>query len=67
MVLGYTSGADNKTVARRLRVTPATVGKWRKRFSEPRIEGLVDEARPGTPRTIKDEQIEEIIVRSDYV
>jgi transposase len=64
MVLGCASGQDNKTVARRLRVTPATVGKWRRRFIEGRIEGLLDEPRPGAPRQITDDKIEDVIVRT---
>jgi len=64
MVLGCASGDDNKTVARRLRVAPATVGKWRQRFLERRMEGLLDEPRPGAPRTIRDSQIEDVIVRT---
>src|SRR5690606_39146366 len=64
MVLACASGQDNKTVARRLRVAPATVGKWRQRFVERRIAGLLDEPRPGAPRKITDEQIEDVIVRT---
>jgi hypothetical protein len=47
---------------RRLGTVPATVGKWRRRFVDKRIEGLLDEPRPGAPRTIRDEQIEAVIV-----
>src|SRR5919108_129456 len=62
IVLACAEGCDNHTVARRLRATPATVGKWRSRFVEDRLEGLDDEPRPGAPRTITDEQIEQVIV-----
>lgn len=64
MVLACAAGHDNKTVARRVRVSPATVGKWRRRFVEKRLDGLVDEPRPGAPRQITDEQIEDVIVRT---
>jgi transposase len=64
MVLGCARGEDNKTVARRLRVTPATVGKWRRRFLEERIAGLLDEPRPGAPRKITDDKVEDVIVRT---
>lgn len=64
MVLRCAAGEDNKAVARRLRVTPATVGKWRRRFIEHRISGLLDEPRPGAPRTVTDEQVEDVIVRT---
>jgi len=43
-------------------VWPQTVGIWRQRFIERRLEGLADEPRPGGPRTITDEQIEQVIV-----
>ncbi|MEV6429910.1 helix-turn-helix domain-containing protein [Nocardia sp. NPDC051463] len=37
-------------------------GKWRNRFVARRLEGLVDESRPGAPRTITDEQVEAVLV-----
>jgi transposase len=43
-------------------VVPATVGKWRRRFVTDRLDGLFDEPRPGGPRSISDEQIEQVIV-----
>lgn len=64
MVLGCAAGQDNKTVARRLRVAPATVGKWRRRFIENRTAGLFDDPRPGAPRKITDGQIEDVIIRT---
>jgi transposase len=64
MILRCAMGEDNKTVARRLRVTPGTVGKWRRRFLEKRTAGLLDEPRPGAPRKITDAQIEDVIVRT---
>lgn len=64
MVLACAAGQDNKTVARRVRVAPATVGKWRRRFVEDRVAGLLDEPRPGAPRQIPDAQIEDVIVRT---
>lgn len=64
IVLACAEGRENKTVARRLRVAPATVCKWRGRFVRERVEGLYDEPRPGTPRTITDEQVEQVIVRT---
>src|SRR5262245_387193 len=57
-------GLDNKEVARRLRVTPQTVGKWRGRFLEDRLEGLTDEPRPGAPRSLTAAQVEEVITRT---
>lgn len=64
IVLACAEGADNKVVAHRLHVTPATVCKWRGRFVRQRLDGLYDEPRPGARRTITDEQIEQLIVRT---
>ena len=53
---------SNKEVAAALGIWPQTVTKWRKRFLDKRIEGLGDEPRPGAPRTITDERVEEVLV-----
>lgn len=62
IVLGCADGHDNKTVAERVRCSANTVAKWRKRFIEHRLDGLLDEARPGRPRTISVDQVEDVIV-----
>jgi transposase len=62
IVLGCAAGKSNKDVAAEVGVWPQTVGKWRQRFVENRLDGLSDEPRPGGPRTISDEQIEEVLV-----
>lgn len=64
IVLACGAGGDNKAVARRLRLAPATVGKWRQRFVAQRTAGLFDEPRPGAPRQVTDAQIEEVVVRT---
>ena len=64
LVLACASGQDNKVVARQLRMTPATVGKWRSRFVAERLEGLLDEPRPGAPRRVTDAQVEQVVVRT---
>ncbi len=64
IVLECARGTTNREVAFKLGVTPHTVGKWRRRFAEMRIDGLHDEPRPGAPRTIDDDKVEEVIVRT---
>jgi transposase len=62
IVLGCAAGKSNKEVAAEVGVWPQTVGVWRRRFVESRLDGLADEPRPGAPRTITDEAVEEVIV-----
>jgi transposase len=62
IVLACAEGKTNKAVAAELGVWPQTVGKWRARFLRGRLEALVDEPRPGAPRTITDEQVEAVVV-----
>ena len=64
IVLACAEGEQSKIVAARLAVDPETVSKWRRRFAEHRLEGLRDEPRSGTPRTIEDARIEAVIVRT---
>jgi transposase len=64
IVLECAGGSQNKDVAARLRLDPMTVGKWRRRFVERRLDGLYDEPRSGAPRTIDDARIEAVIVRT---
>lgn len=55
---------SNKDVAAKVGVNPATVLKWRKRFLESRLDGLIDEPRPGAPRSISDADVEAVVVRT---
>jgi transposase len=64
IILACAEGTDSKVVARRLHVTPATVCKWRGRFVRQRLDGLYDEPRPGAQRTITDEQVEAVVIRT---
>lgn len=61
-VLGCAEGQSNQQVATELGTWPQTVGKWRRRFLELCLDGLGDEARPGAPRKISDEQGEAVVV-----
>ena len=64
MILRCAEGLPNKVVAAELGVHEHTVGKWRRRFVQDRIEGLWDEPRPGRPRTIADEEVARVIERT---
>jgi transposase len=61
IVLACATGATNATVAQRLHLTHQTVGKWRARFVTRRLEGLLDEPRPGAPRRVHDAHIEKVV------
>jgi transposase len=64
IVLACAEGIDNRTVATRQRVTSHTVSKWRSRFINHRVDGLLDAPRPGAPRTIDDSQVDALIART---
>jgi transposase len=61
IVLGCAEGQSNGAVAEQLGLTRQTVGKWRSRFLRTGVDGLLDEPRPGAPRTITDEDVERVI------
>ena len=64
IILKCADGTQNAVVADELNVTRTTVGKWRKRFVEQRLDGLMDEPRSGAPRTITDAQVEDVVPRT---
>jgi transposase len=64
IILACAEGRPTTAVARRLHVSATTVCKWRSRFLEEQVDGLFDEPRPGTPRTITDDQIEQVVIRA---
>lgn len=64
IVLGCAGGKSNSDVAALLRVTKQTVGKWRARFLINRLDGLLDEPRPGAPRRIGDEKIDAVVTQT---
>ncbi len=64
IVLACAEGGTNIEIARRLGVHDDTVSKWRRRFVQRRLEGLSDEPRPGAPRSISDEDVERVVVKT---
>jgi len=64
VVLACSEGLDNKSVAKKLRCSLGMVGKWRSRFLKTRLEGLYDEPRPGAPRKVTDDDVEQIIIQT---
>jgi len=64
IVLLAADGLTNIAVAERVGVNQATVVKWRKRFIERGVDGLIDDPRPGAPRKISDADVEAVIVRT---
>jgi len=64
IILSSATGSANVAVAEELGVAPATVGKWRRRFVARRLDGLFDEPRPGAPRTVTDDMVEAVIVKT---
>src|SRR5674476_463799 len=62
IILGCGEGLDNKSVAARVGCSTNTVSKWRARFVQSRLDGLVDEPRPGRPPSINADQVEEVVV-----
>jgi transposase len=64
IVLACAAGAPNTLIARRLRVSAQTVGKWRTRFTARRLQGLSDEPRSGAPRSISDALVEAVLTKT---
>src|SRR6267142_696940 len=64
VILRCADGLPSKDVAAELGLHEHTVGKWRRRFLKDRCDGLLDEARPGRPRTIDDDQVAAVIERT---
>jgi transposase len=62
IVLLAADGRNNTEIAGALAIHRNVAGKWRSRFVKHRLDGLLDEPRPGRPRTITDEQVEEVVI-----
>jgi transposase len=64
IVLLAAEGLKNTEIGERLSIKRGTAATWRARFAEHRLDGLTDEPRPGQPRKITDEKVEEVIVKT---
>src|SRR6059036_780999 len=64
VVLAAADGQPSRDIAARLGCSTQTVGRWRGRFARRGIDGLHDEPRPGKPRSISDEEVERVIVKT---
>ena len=64
LILASAEGKKNGDVAAAFHVTRPTVGKWRARFIARRVDGLLDEPRPGAPRQISDRDVERVITKT---
>ena len=64
IVLACAEQPNNTAVATQLGVCAATVGTWRNRFVTKRLDGLIDDPRPGAPRTMTDADIEQVVTRT---
>jgi hypothetical protein len=64
MVMACADGQANNVVAEQFGVTPKTIGKWRARFTQQRLDGLADEPRPGAPRKVTDEVSRRVLAKT---
>lgn len=64
ILLACSEDKDNQSVAEELSISVQTVGKWRSRFSEEGLAGLVDAPRSGAPRTISDQTVEAVLTKT---
>lgn len=64
IVLAAAEGMNNTAIADKLDIHVSSARKWRSRFVAERLEGLLDEPRPGRPRTVSDERVEAVITRT---
>ena len=64
IILAAAAGLENKAICVEVGADANTVGKWRRRFAAERLDGLLDEPRPGTPRKIGDDEIADTVRRT---
>src|SRR2546428_8750048 len=64
VVVAAAEGRSSTEMAAELGCNPSAVGRWRGRFARRGIDGLHDEPRPGKPRSISDDEVERVIVKT---
>ncbi len=64
IILACVTGRTDTEIAHELGLTRQTVSRWRRRFQQRRLDGLVDEPRPGAPRRITDAMVERVIAET---
>lgn len=64
IILCCAKGMSNQQVSAEVGISAHTIGKWRQRFAEERLDGLLDTPRPGAPRSIGDDVIEGVVVKT---
>src|SRR2546426_9689696 len=64
VVLAAAEGRSSTEIGAQLGCNPSTVGRWRGWFAKRGLDGLHDEPRPGKPRSISDEDVERVIVKT---
>jgi len=61
VILLCAAGRSNTETAAELHLTIQTVGKWRQRFIEKRLDGMLAEPRPGTPRKLSEADVDRVL------
>jgi len=61
IILACSNGRSNLRVGEQMHMTAQCIGKWRRRFLAKRVDGLLDEPRPGAPRSITDAKVERVL------
>ncbi len=64
IVLACQAACSNRETAKRLQVTPQTVGKWRARYLAHGMQGLADQTRTGAPRSISDALVAAVLAKT---
>jgi transposase len=64
IVLLAAEGLRTGEICERLGVHRNTVARWRGRFLAERLEGVLDEPRPGRPRTVSDHDVDAVITKT---